>query len=132
LRLATFAVLLALSAPAIAQDGGAAARSIEDCENLPGVDEYNHCLARFGPPATAVGAGTARPPRGADPEAETQTSSMPKRPPAATTQRTSSRRASAERRVRGGRQSATFTVVTGRRSTGRAARGTPQPARRRR
>ena len=131
MRLATFAVLLALSAPALAQDGAASARSIEDCENLPGVDEYNRCLARFGPPATAVGAGTARPPRGADPEAETQTSSMPKRPPA-TTQRTSSRRASAERRVRGGRQSATFTVVTGRRSTGRAARGTPQPARRRR
>ena len=132
MRLATFAVLLALSAPALAQDGAASARSIEDCEDLPGVDEYNRCLARFGPPATALGAGTARPPRGVDPDAETQTSAMPKRSPAATAQRTSSRRVSADRRTKGGRKSATFTVVTGRASTGRAARGTPQPARRRR
>jgi hypothetical protein len=131
LRLATFAVLLALSAPALAQDGAGSARSVEDCEKLPGVDDYNRCLARFGPPATAVGAGTARPPRGADPEAETQTSSTPKRPPAATARRTSSRPASAGRRVQGGRKSARFTVVTGRGSAGRAVRGTPRPTRRR-
>lgn len=120
-RSALALILLALSAPALAQGGAATARSVDDCESLQGFDEYNRCLARFGPPATAIGAGTARPPRGTETGPEAATSSAVRQVAPAEA-----------RRVRGGRKSASFAIVSGRARPARPATGKGRTTRRRR
>jgi hypothetical protein len=102
------ALLLFLGPFAGAALAQGAPRSVGDCERIKGDLAYNQCLSLFGPAAPTKGlagaaAATAAIPRLPEPPALAETAAEP----------APRGRRSWSRRLRGGRQSATFAVISG-------------------
>ena len=96
--------LLSLYPLAAAAQSPGAPKSVSDCEKIKGDLAYNQCLASFGPKVGERVAGGA---------AEVDDGPAVRR---------SGRGGRSARRSRGGRQAASFDVVSGRRGAARTAR----------
>ncbi|KMO44313.1 hypothetical protein VQ03_03365 [Methylobacterium tarhaniae] len=101
--LALFLFLGPLAGAALAQG---APRSVGDCERIKGDLAYNQCLSLFGPAAKGVAAAAAA--------VSAAIPRLPEPPSLGETAEPAPRgRRSWTRRLRGGRQSAAFTVISG-------------------
>ncbi|TNC11095.1 hypothetical protein FF100_21075 [Methylobacterium terricola] len=105
--LALFLLLGPLAGGALAQG---APRSVGDCERIKGDLAYNQCLSLFGPAAKSLAAAAAS----AASAAATAIPRLPEPPALGEAAEPAPRgRRGWTRRLRGGRQSATFAVISG-------------------
>ncbi|MFH6784385.1 MULTISPECIES: hypothetical protein [Methylobacterium] len=103
--LALFFLLGSLTGAALAQG---APRSVGDCERIKGDLAYNQCLSLFGPAAKSLAAAAV-------PAATTAIPRLPEPPSLGEAAEPAAPRGRRgwTRRLRGGRQSATFAVISG-------------------